>query len=239
MDASRADYLELKGVLLPDRRIVWERLRAASDFEAPKVTDHSAVQAVQVGPESNVVGCHALPVAPINQPNHPDVAHIQRTERVHGVVPLHDEARVLAIRVDNQIVAEYDIPRERPATSTSQTNPQPEGELSPAERADPDLDVRIIHPKAQRRYPLAPVLFEALVFVGDELTKLSDETVHWFVDHRKVVTGRRALWSDPTSGRHSLHVMVEYHGETIVAETTMTVRSKYAHQSTSIQRTGT
>lgn len=239
MDASRADFLELKGLLLPDRRVVWERLRAASDLETPRVTDHSAVQAVQVGARSNVLACHALPIEPINGPNHPDVDHIQRTERVHGVVPLNDESCVLAIRIDGEIVAEYDIPRERPASSTSQTHPRPEDELSAEDRADPDLDVRIIHPKAQRRYPLAPVLFEALVFVGDELTKLSDETVHWFVDHQKVVSGRRALWSDPSSGRHAVHAMVNYHGETVIAETRMTVRSEFAHPSRSIQRTGT
>jgi len=238
MDASRADYLELRGLLLPDRRIVWERLRATSEERSPTRTDHSPVQAVQVGARSNVVACNALPVEPVNRPDHPDVDSIQRTERIHGVVSLADESRVLAIRVDGKIVAEYDIPRERPAAS-SPSEPRPEDDLSAADREDPEIDVRIIHPKAQRRYPLAPVLFEALVFVGDELTKLSDDTVHWFLDHRKVVSGRRALWSEPTSGRHAIHVMVDYHGETVVAETRMTVRSEHAHRGRSIQWTGT
>ncbi|MFB6350643.1 MAG: hypothetical protein ABEN55_02300 [Bradymonadaceae bacterium] len=239
MDASSADFLELKGLLLPDRRLVWERVRATSELDGATVTKHSPVQAVQVGTESNVVARHALPVEPINQPNHPNVDPIQRTERVQGVVPLAGESRVLAIRVDGDIVAEYDIPRERPKAKSSQATPKPEGELAAADRVNPDLDVRIIHPKAQRRYPLAPVLFEALVFVGDELMKLSDETIHWFVDHQKTVSGRRALWSDPTSGRHAIHVMVDYHGETVVAETSMTVRSEFAQDSGSIQRTGT
>lgn len=238
MDATPADFLELSGLLLPDGRLVWERLRATSDPEAPVKTEHSPVQAVQVGEGSEVVGCHDLPVEPVNRPTHPDISRIRGTERVEGLVPLDDRARILAIRIEGNIVTEYDIPCEHTTPSESSSG-RPERELSAVDRADPDLDIRILHPKAQRRYPLAPVLFEALVFVDDELTRLSDEHVHWFVDHKKVVSGRRALWSEPAPGRHALHAMVEYHGETVMAETRLTVRSKYARQTGSIQRTGT
>ncbi len=238
MDATRADFLELTGLLLPDRRIVWERLRATDEPEVPATSSESPVQAVQVGAGSELVACDGLPVEPVHRPSHPDITQIRGAERVRGIVPLAAETRILAIRVDGAIVAEYDVPSEHAAPSPESSG-RPEEELTAADRADPDLAIRILHPKAQRRYPLAPVLFEALVFVDDELTRLSDERIHWFVDHRKVVSGRRALWSEPSPGRHALHAMVEYLGETVMAETRLTVRSKYARRSGTIQRTGT
>lgn len=89
--------------------------------------------------------------------------------------------------------------------------------------AEPELDVRILHPKTERTYAQDSVLLEALTFVDDEMGRIPDEAIKWFAGDQQIASGSRAIWSTPPVGNHTLRVEVAYHGGTAEAQTRMTI----------------
>ena len=236
MNASSTDYLELEGTVLPDGRIVWERLgMTAEPAEISEPDDDSPIEAIQRNVDGEVIARQGLPVDSFNDSATSDLMPFPTSRRLAGAIPVRAEAHKLDIAIDGKVATRIGIPERRP--SIEQAFAGADGTDETEESLDGELDIRILHPRAQQRHPLAPVLLEALVFVGDQLVAAGDAAVHWFIGQERIASGRRSLWTDPKPGTHRLHVMVKCRDATCMAETRLSIHPKHAWRPT--RRTGT
>jgi hypothetical protein len=237
MDTTSTDYLELEGTVLPDGRIVWERLgMTAEPGEVTESADDSPIEAIQRNEAGEVVERRGLPVDSFNDSATSDLMPFPTSRRLAGAIPIRPDAHKLDIAIDGEVATRIGIPQRRPSIEhafADDSDGRDDNETSLAG----ELDIRIVHPRAQQRHPLAPVLLEALVFVGEEMVAAGDATVHWFIGQERIASGRRSLWTDPKPGTHRLHVMVKQAEASCMAETRLSIHPKHAWRPK--RRTGT